>query len=245
MDRCETFRLLHAEGLFVMPNPWDVGSAVRLQAMGFPALATTSSGFAWSIGKQDQQVTLDELLRHVEALVAAIEVPLNVDAERCYADDPAGVARTVELIGATGAAGCSIEDYDPGKAAIDPLEVAVERVGAAASAAASSGLVLTARAEQHLYGSADLDDTIARLCAYRDAGAEVLYAPGIVDLDQIEVVVREVERPINVLKLPAVPDLAALAGVGVRRISTGGALARTAYTAMRDAAAALLAELPV
>jgi 2-methylisocitrate lyase-like PEP mutase family enzyme len=245
MDRCETFRLLHAEGLFVMPNPWDVGSAVRLQAMGFPALATTSSGFAWSIGKQDQQVTRDELLRHVEALVAAIEVPLNVDAERCYADDPGGVARTVELIGATGAAGCSIEDYDPAKAAIDPVEVAVERVAAAASAAASSGLVLTARAEQHLYGSADLDDTIARLCAYGDAGADVLYAPGLVDLDQIEAVVRAVERPVNVLKLPAVPDLASLAGVGVRRISTGGALARTAYTAMRDAAAALLAELPV
>ena len=242
MDRCAVFHEMHVEGFFVMPNPWDVGSAVRLQKMGFPALATTSSGFAWSIGKEDQQVTRDELLGHVEALVAATEVPLNVDAERCYADDPAGVAHTVSLIAATGAAGCSIEDYDPAAGSIEPLDVATERVAAAASAKA--GMVLTARAEQHLYGPADLDDTIRRLCAYRDAGADVLYAPGLVDLDQIEAVVRAVERPINVLKLPAVPNLAALAGVGVRRVSTGGGLARTAYSAMRHAAEALLEELP-
>ncbi len=242
MDRCAVFHEMHVDGFFVMPNPWDVGSAVRLQKMGFPALATTSSGFAWSIGKEDQQVTRDELLGHVESLVAATEVPLNVDAERCYADDPAGVADTVSLIAATGAAGCSIEDYDPAAGAIEPLDVATERVAAAASAKA--GMVLTARAEQHLYGPADLDDTIRRLCAYRDAGADVLYAPGLVDLDQIEAVVRAVERPINVLKLPAVPGLAALAGVGVRRVSTGGGLARAAYSAMRHAAEALLDELP-
>ena len=199
-----------------------MGRRVRgaIAEVGFPALATTSSGFAWSIGKEDQQVTRDELLGHVESLVAATEVPLNVDAERCYADDPAGVARTVSLVAATGAAGCSIEDYDPAQGVVEPLDVATERVAAAASAKA--GMVLTARAEQHLYGPADLDDTIRRLCAYRDAGADVLYAPGLVDLDQIEAVVRAVERPINVLKLPAVPDLATLAGVGVRRVSTGG-----------------------
>src|SRR4051794_2807731 len=145
MDMCETFRLLHADGIFVMPNPWDVGSAKRLADLGFPALATTSSGFAWSIGKQDQQVKLDELLPHVEALVAAVDVPLNVDAERGYADTPEGVGRTVHLLGLAGAAGCSIEDYDPVAGAVDPLDVAVERVAAAAAAGAAHGIVLTAR----------------------------------------------------------------------------------------------------
>ncbi len=236
MDRCATFRELHVEGIFIIPNPWDIGSAVRLAQLGFPALATTSSGFAWSIGKQDQQVTLDELLPHVEALAAAVDVPLNVDAERCYADDAAGVARTVDLLAAAGAAGLSIEDFDPATGAIDALEVAVDRVAAAAAAASRHGLVLTARTERHLYGAADLEETIVRLCAYRDAGAEVLYAPGLVDLDQIAAVVRAVERPINVLKLPAVPDVAALASVGVRRVSTGGGLARAAYSAMHHAA---------
>ena len=244
MDRCATFRELHVEGIFIIPNPWDIGSAVRLAQLGFPALATTSSGFAWSIGKQDQQVTLDELLPHVEALAAAVDVPLNVDAERCYADDAAGVARTVDLLAAAGAAGLSIEDFDPATGAIDALEVAVDRVAAAAAAASRHGLVLTARTERHLYGAADLEETIVRLCAYRDAGAEVLYAPGLVDLDQIAAVVRAVERPINVLKLPAVPDVAALASVGVRRVSTGGGLARAAYSAMHHTAKDLLAQLP-
>ena len=244
MDMCETFRALHADGIFVMPNPWDVGSAKRLAGMGFPALATTSSGFAWSIGKQDQQVKLDELLPHVEALVAAIDVPLSVDAERGYADDADGVGRTVHLIGMAGAAGCSIEDFDPVTKTIDPLDVAVERVAAAVAAAAGHGMVVTARAENHLYGAGDLADTIARLTAYRDAGAEVLYAPGLVDLDQIAAVVRAVERPVNVLKLPAAPDVAALASVGVRRVSSGGGLARAAYSAMGQVAAALLDELP-
>jgi 2-methylisocitrate lyase-like PEP mutase family enzyme len=243
MDRCATFRALHEEGIFIIPNPWDIGSAVRLVELGFPALATTSSGFAWSIGKEDQQITLDDLLPHVEALAGAVDVPLNVDAERGYAADPGGVARTVDLLASAGAAGLSIEDFDPVRGAVDALDVAVERVAAAAAAAARHGLVLTARAENHLYGG-DLDDTITRLCAYRDAGAEVLYAPGLVDLDQIAAVVRAVERPINVLKLPAVPDVAALAGVGVRRVSTGGGLARAAYSAMRAAAKDLLAQLP-
>ena len=244
MDMCETFRNLHVDGIFVMPNPWDVGSAKRLADLGFPALATTSSGFAWSIGKQDQQIKFDELLPHVEAIVRAIEVPLNVDAERCYAETPDGVARNVHLLGVAGAAGVSIEDFDPVSGTIDPLDVAVERVAAAASGAAGHGIVLTARAENHLYGAGDLDDTIARLIAYRDAGAEVLYAPGLVDLDQIATVVRAVERPVNVLKLPSVPDVATLASVGVRRVSTGGGLARTAYSAMSQAAKVLLAELP-
>ena len=215
-----------------MPNAWDAGSARLLAAMGFAALATTSSGHAASLGRVDQNVTLDELLAHVLALAAATDLPLSVDAERCFADDPAGVAETVEGIAAAGAAGCSIEDYDPRTGTIDPIEVAVPRVAAAASAASRHGLVLTARAENHLYGLGDLDDTIARLCAYRDAGAEVVYAPGLVDRSAIGRLVEAVQLPLNVLVLrngPSVPDLAAL---GVRRVSTGGGLTRAAYGAL-------------
>lgn len=230
------FRQLHASGMFVMPNPWDVGSAVRLEALGFPALATTSSGLAWSLGKQDQQVTLDELLRHVAAVTAAITVPLNVDAERGYADDLAGVERTVDLLAEAGAAGFSIEDYDPATSKIEELPVARDRIAAAAGAARRHGLVLTARAENHIYGVANLDDTIERLCAYRDAGAEVLYAPALTELGQIRAVVDAVGAPVNVLLVPDAPPLAELADAGVRRISTGGGMAAIAYRAMENAA---------
>lgn len=231
-DLRETFRELHAEGLFVMPNPWDVGSARLLSSLGFPALATTSSGHAASLGRLDQQVGRDELLEHAAAIVAAVDVPVNVDSERCFADDPEGVAETVRLIARTGAAGCSIEDYDPSDGTIEPIEVSVERVAAAARAAREEGLVLTARAENHLYGLGGLDDTIARLSAYRDAGADVVYAPGLVDLDQIGRLVREVGGPVNVLARPSGPPIAELASVGVRRVSTGGALAGAAYGAL-------------
>jgi len=240
-DRREQFRDLHREGSFVLPNPWDRGSARLLEALGFPALATTSSGHAWSLGRPDQSVTRDELLVHTEALADAVEVPLTVDAERCFADDAAGVARTVELLAAAGAAGCSIEDYDPATRSIDPLAVAVERVAAAASAAATHGLVLTARAENHIYGHDDLDDTIERLRAYRDAGAEVVYAPGLVDLDQIGAVVAQAGAPVNVLLRPAGPSVAELAAAGVRRVSTGGALARAAFAALVESARGLQA----
>ncbi|MEO5900071.1 MAG: isocitrate lyase/phosphoenolpyruvate mutase family protein [Ilumatobacteraceae bacterium] len=243
-DRLARFRSLHERGMFLMPNPWDVGSATMLAERGFPALATTSAGFAWALGKQDQQVTFDELLTHAEALAAAVDVPLNVDAERCYADDLAGVARTVELLAATGAAGCSIEDYDPATKAIDERAKAVDRVAAAAQSAHEHGIVLTARAENVLYGLGDLDDTIARLCAYRDAGAEVLYAPGLVDIAQIALVVREVGRPINVLRMPGAPSLPDLAATGVRRISTGGSLAKAAYATLRAGASEMLAAMP-
>ena len=187
----QRFSELHAVGTFVMPNPWDVGSARLLEALGFPALATTSSGYAASLGRLDQQVTLDELLAHVVTLVDAIDIPLNVDAERLYADEPEGVAETARLLAGTGAAGFSIEDYDPVRERLDPLDEAVARVGAAAEVARTHGLVLTARAENHLYGVDDLDDTIARLQAYRDAGAHVVYAPGLASLDDIARVVRE------------------------------------------------------
>jgi len=236
IERRERFRALHGAGLFLMPNAWDVGSARLLASLGFQALATTSSGHAAALGRPDQSVTRDELLTHVEALVAAIALPLNVDAEHGFGDDPAGVALTVELIARAGAAGCSIEDYDPKRGAIEPLAVAVERVAAAVDAARSHGLVLTARAENHLYGVDDLDDTIARLCAYRDAGADVLYAPGLVDGEQIRRLVERVGAPVNVLALRQGPSIPNLAALGVRRVSTGGGLARAAYGALMAAA---------
>jgi len=233
------FHELHQRDLFVMPNPWDVGSALRMADLGFHALATTSSGLAWSLGKEDQQVTRGELLMHVAALTGALAVPLSVDAERCFADDLPGVEHTVELVADAGAAGISIEDYDPATGSIDELAKATERVAAAATAAKRTGLVLTARAENHLYGRSNLADTIERLTAYRAAGADVVYAPGLVDLDDIHRVVTEVGGPVNVLRLPSGPSVEKLAGAGVRRVSTGGALARTAYAAMAEEASQL------
>jgi 2-methylisocitrate lyase-like PEP mutase family enzyme len=241
MPAFDRFRELHArDQLFVMPNPWDVGSARLLESLGFPALATTSSGFGATLGRADQQVTLDELLAHVVTLVDAIGVPLNVDAERLYADEPEGVAETARLIAGTGAAGFSIEDYDPARARLDPFDEAVARVAAAAGVARAHGLVLTARAENHLYGVDDLDDTIARLRAYRDAGAQVVYAPGLSRIDDIARVVRELGVPVNVLALRGGPAVRELAAAGVRRVSTGGSLAWAAYGALVSAGQELL-----
>jgi 2-methylisocitrate lyase-like PEP mutase family enzyme len=244
-DRCARFRELHArEQLFVMPNPWDVGSTRLLASLGFEALATTSAGFAWSLGKPDQRVTRDELVAHVASLAAATPLPLNVDSERCYPDDPGGVAQTVALLAEAGAAGCSIEDYDPAADRIDDVEVAAERVAVAAQAAhrLADPLVLTGRCENHIRGVHDLDDTIARLIAYRDAGADCVYAPGLSTLDQITAVIEAVGVPVNVLALPSGPTVAELASVGVRRVSTGGALARAAYGALLAGAQELLSE---
>lgn len=239
------FRELHArERLFVMPNPWDAGSAKLLESCGFEALATTSAGLAWSLGKLDQTVTREELVAHVRALTATISVPLNVDSERLYPDDPGGVAETVALLAEAGAAGCSVEDYDPATGAIDPVEVAATRVADAAEAAHSLAdpMVLTARCENHLHGVDDLDDTITRLVAYRDAGADCVYAPGLADLGQIERVVRAVGVPVNVLARPTGPSVGDLDSVGVRRVSTGGALAAAAYGALMAGARELLTE---
>jgi 2-methylisocitrate lyase-like PEP mutase family enzyme len=236
----QRFHELHAVGTFVLPNPWDVGSARLLESLGFPALATTSSGYAASLGRLDQELTLDELLTHVVTLVDAIGIPLNVDAERMYADDPEGVAETARLIAGTGAAGFSIEDYDSVRERLDPREEAVARVAAAAEVATAHGLVLTARAENHLYGVDDLDDTIGRLRAYREAGAHVVYAPGLTRLDDIARVVRETAVPVNVLALRDGPPVRELASVGVRRVSTGGALAYAAYGALVHAGQELL-----
>ena len=239
------FRQLHArEGLFVMPNPWDVGSARLLEAAGFEALATTSAGFAWSLGKLDQRVSRAELVVHTAQAAAATSLPLNVDSERCYPDDSGGIAETVSLLADAGAAGFSIEDYDPVAGRIDDVDPAAERVAEAAAAAHAlpEPLVLTGRAENHLRGVDDLDDTIARLVAYRDAGADCLYAPGLTDLGQIARVVEAVGAPVNVLALPGGPTLEELASVGVRRVSTGSLLAGAAYAALVAGARELLDE---
>lgn len=239
-SRRDRFRLLHERGLFVMPNPWDIGSARILASMGFPALATTSLGHAASLGKVDQTVTRDELVNHVAAIAEAVDLPLNVDAERCFADDLAGIAETVELLAEAGAAGCSIEDYDPSTGRIDSIEIAADRVAAAAEVAKRHGMLLTARAENALYGIDDIEDTIARLRAYRAAGADVLYAPRLTDAEQIRRVVQATDAPVNALAMRHGPSIPELAELGVRRVSTGGPLARAAYGALRHAAEELL-----
>jgi 2-methylisocitrate lyase-like PEP mutase family enzyme len=244
-ERRSRFWALHErEQLLVMPNPWDIGSARLLAAAGFEALATTSAGFAWSIGRLDQNVSRDELIAHVASIAASIDLPLNVDSERCYPEDPGGVIRTVELLAEAGAAGFSIEDYNPGTGGIDDVALAAERVGEAAEASRKQDepLVLTGRAENHIRGVDDLDDTIARLIAYRDAGADVVYAPGLTDLEQIATVVEAVRVPLNVLALSSGPSLGDLAAAGVRRASTGSLLTGAAYGALLEGARELREE---
>lgn len=242
-ERRAAFAALHAaEELFVIPNPWDVGSARLLEAMGFRALATTSSGMANALGVHDQRATRDQLVAHVAAMVAATAIPVHVDSEACFPGEPGGITETVRLLADAGAAGCSIEDFDPASGTdVLPLEAAAERVAEAAAAAhaPATPMVLTARAENHLYGHDDLDDTIARLVAYRDAGADCVYAPGLSDIGDITRVVDEVGVPVNVLARSTVPPLDVLAGAGVRRVSTGGTLAQVAYGAMARAAQVL------
>ena len=227
-----------------MPNPWDVGSARLLESAGFEALATTSAGFAWSLGRLDQNVSRDELVTHVAMLAAATDLPLNVDSERCYPDDPGGVTRTVELLAEAGAAGFSIEDYNPDTGTMEDVAAAAERVAEAAEASRKQDepLVLTGRAENHIRGVDDLDDTIARLIAYRDVGADVVYAPGLTELAQIARVVEAVQVPLNVLALPSAPSVAELASAGVRRVSTGSLLAGVAYGALLEGARELREE---
>jgi 2-methylisocitrate lyase-like PEP mutase family enzyme len=236
----DDFRSLHRSGCFVVPNPWDVGAAVVLEELGFKALATTSSGFAMSMGRPDQTVTREELVGHVATMSTRVSIPITVDSEECYPADPGGIAETIRLLADAGAAGCSIEDWDQDRPRIRPLDEALDAVATAVGAASERGLVLTARAENHIRGVDDLEDTIARLVAYRDAGADVLYAPGLSDLDLIRRVVAEVGAPINVLLLPNGPTVDELAAAGVRRISTGGRLARMAYNSLRETAQVVL-----
>jgi 2-methylisocitrate lyase-like PEP mutase family enzyme len=221
-----------------MPNPWDIGSAKLLAEVGALALATTSSGHAASMGRLDQNVDRGELLAHVAELAAAVDIPLNVDAEDCFSDDLDGVGETAALIAQTDAAGFSIEDYNPRAASLFSLDVAAERVAAAKTA--GGDLVLTARAENYLYGVPDLDNTIDRLVAYRDAGADVVYAPGVTTCDDIDRLVTEVDCPVNVLALPGTPTIPELTALGVARVSVGGLFAWAAYGALASAARELL-----
>ena len=244
-QRRSRFFELHArEQVFVMPNPWDVGSTKLLAGLGFDALATTSAGFAWSQGRDDYGVTRDELVAHTSSLANASDLPLNVDSERCFADDGDldAIAETVELLHDAGAAGCSIEDWNGPAGRIDPIDAATERVAAAARAAHRDGdpILLTARCENFLHGVNDLDETIERLIAYRDAGADCVYAPGLNTVEQIEQVVQAVAVPVNVLALPGGPTVAEIGAAGGRRVSIGGSLASTAYGAMMAGARELL-----
>ena len=231
--------LHHGSGPLLLPNAWDRGSAALLAALGFSAIATTSSGFAATLGRLDGSVTRDEALTHAAAMAGSTSLPVSADLENCFADDPAGVAETVRLAAATGLAGCSLEDFtghedDP----IYGVGAAAERVAAAAEAAhgTDGGLVLTARAENYLHGRPDLADTISRLQAYQAAGADVLYAPGLTRLEDIRQVVASVDRPVNVLTMPGTPDVPVLAEAGVSRISVGGAFAFAAFGALAEAA---------
>jgi 2-methylisocitrate lyase-like PEP mutase family enzyme len=238
----EFLALHHGDAPLLMPNPWDAGSARLLASLGFRALATTSSGFAATLGRLDGSVTRDEALAHAAAVVAAVDVPVSADLEHGFADAPDEVAETVRLASATGLAGCSIEDSTGRKD--DPLYdfgLAVDRVAAAAEAAHGTDgrLVLTARAEGVLYGERDLEPIIQRLQAYQEAGADVLFAPGVIQLDEVRRVVEAVGLPVNVLVLPGAPPVAELAAVGVRRISVGGAFAWAALSAVVDAATEL------
>jgi len=226
----------------LQPNAWDAGSARLLASLGFEALATTSSGFAATLGRRDGTVTRDEALEHGRQLAAAVDIPVSADTEDGFADDPAGVAETVRLACGTGLAGCSVEDFtrrddDP----IHDIGLATERIAAAAEAAHAgpTRIVLTARAENHIHGRPDLADTITRLQAYQQAGADVLFAPGLRALDDVRSVVSSVDRPVNVLVVPGCPTVDELAAAGVARISVGGSFAFTSYAALVAAATEL------
>ena len=238
--RTGVFRRLHDSGCFVIPNPWDVGSARLLVALGFKALATTSSGFAWSLGRQDNHVTLDEALSHFGAIATSVAVPVNADFEGGFAVEPEQVHANVAKAAMTGIAGISIEDStgDPANPLFD-FALAIDRVRAARAAldASATGIVLTGRSEGFLVGRADLGATIRRLTAYAEAGADCLYAPGIRKREEITAIVQAVApKPVNVLAGGPMATVADLAEMGVRRISVGGALARAAWAGFLEAA---------
>ena len=232
----ESFRALHAGAPFVIPNPWDAGSARVFAALGFEALATTSSGFAFTLGRLDGNVTLDEVAAHTVALAAATDLPLSVDLENGYGAAPEEAARAVAATAAAGAVGGSIEDYDPAGRLYAPSHAA-ERVAAAVEVgrALDFPFTLTARAENHIRGNPDLADTIARLEAYEAAGADVLYAPGLRNAEEVRAVCGAVSKPVNVLALPEL-SLAEVVAAGAQRISVGGGLAWVAIEATAAAA---------
>jgi len=239
-ERCQVFHRLHEAGCFVMPNPWDLGSARVLAQVGFPALATTSAGFAWSMGRSDNGVSLAEALTHMRAVAESVDVPVNADFEGGFAIDPEAVGVNVAIAATTGVAGVSIEDSTGDTS--NPLfefALSVDRIRAARHAlnTSTSPVVLTARSEGFIVGRPDLDETIRRLAAYAEAGADCLYAPGIRTTADIVAVVRAVApKPVNVLVGSDFATVAELAALGVRRISVGGALARVAWTGFLNAA---------
>jgi 2-methylisocitrate lyase-like PEP mutase family enzyme len=240
-EKGAAFRALHEGEPFVIPNPWDAGSARVLEALGFQALATTSAGFAFTLGRLDGESTLEEAIAHTRALASATSVPISVDLENGHARSPTEVARAIMLAAEAGAVGGSIEDYDP-SGEIYPLEFAAERVAACAAAARGVGFpfTLTARAENHIRGYPSLDDTMARLAAYERAGADVLYAPGLRTADEIRAVCSAVQKPVNVLAHSGLTG-AEIVAAGARRISVGGALTWVAVGAFADAAEAVRA----
>jgi 2-methylisocitrate lyase-like PEP mutase family enzyme len=236
MEKAEAFRALHEGDPFIIPNPWDAGSAMVLARLGFKALASTSSGFAFTLGRRDGGVTLDEVLAHTTALAAATDLPVSVDLENGYGPDPEDAARAIARAAEAGAVGGSIEDYGPAGKIYDASHSA-ERVAAAVEAARALDFpfTLTARAENHIRGNPDLDDTIARLQAYELVGADVLYAPGLESAEQIRAVCEAVSKPVNVLARPVL-TMAEIAAAGAQRVSVGGALTWVAVGALISAA---------
>lgn len=241
-DKCGAFRALHQrDGAFIIPNPWDVGTARLLARAGFEALATTSAGYAFSVGQRDNTIGRDRMIAHVAEIVSATDLPVSADLENGFADDPASVAETIRLAAQAGLAGGSIEDSTNRRG--DPIyehRLAAERVRAAAEAARSLPFpfTLTARAENYVVGRPDLAETIKRLQAYQEAGADVLYAPGLTGKDDIAAVVRSVDRPVNVVMglQGSQLSLEALSKIGVKRVSVGSALTRAAFGAFLRAA---------
>jgi methylisocitrate lyase len=238
--RIAEFHRLHESGTFVMPNPWDPGSARALEGMGFPALATTSAGFAWTTGRPDNHVTLEDAIAHLGAIVEAVAVPVNADFEGGYAVEPEQVAANVRLAAATGIAGLSIEDSTGDEEhPLHEFDLAVDRIRAARQAIDDSGtgIVLTGRSEGFVVGRPDLDETIRRLSAYAEAGADCLYAPRISTAEQVAAIVAAVSpKPVNLLINAPFMTVEQAAALGVRRISVGGTLARTAWAGFLDAA---------
>ena len=241
-SKAERFRALHEGAAFVIPNPWDAGSANTLAKLGFEALATTSSGFAATLGRSDGEVTLEEVCAHAAALDAATDLPVSVDLENGFGPRPEDAAEAVTRIAAVGAVGASIEDWDPDEGRIYGIDHAIERVQAAVEAARALGFpfTLTARAENHIRDNPDLDDTVERLRAFERAGADVIYAPGL-DLDQVRTLRSATTLPINVLARPEM-TVDAIAEAGGTRISLGGALAAVGVAAITEAARRIRAE---
>jgi 2-methylisocitrate lyase-like PEP mutase family enzyme len=238
-EKYQRFLALHQEDRpLLLANAWDVGSARLFAALGFQALASTSGGHAASLGRLDYGVRREEALSHGATLAEAVEIPVSADLEDCFPTQPGGVEETIRMALEAGLAGCSIEDWSSEEDSLYELELATERVRAAAHVAhfGPTRLVLTARAENHLRGNPDLSDTIARLQAYQEAGADVLYAPGVDRVEDLRELIASVERPVNVLVKPTTPPVEELAALGVKRISVGSAFAFAAYGAAADAA---------